>query len=171
MKKQIAGVALIGALVAAGAMLWEQPSFGAAPDVQAAFSPDGDGNPQGCYMAVHACFPGSVKGYAPWYGRVAGRKRTAGACMRRKRRQRDRALMLAGACADVVGLLVGQAKTAARKHGCSFADDSGIDAVLEAAEALGIGPSDTDIESAANRLLGRKRIDEQDPTWHCWHLY
>ncbi|MFL9911890.1 hypothetical protein [Paraburkholderia sp. RL17-337-BIB-A] len=61
MKKQIAGVALIGALVAAGAMLWEQPSFGAAPDVQAAFSPDGDGNPQGCYMALHACFPESVK--------------------------------------------------------------------------------------------------------------
>jgi hypothetical protein len=37
----------------------------------------------------------------------------------------------------------------------SFVDDSVIDAVLEAAEALGIGPSDTDIESTANRLLAR----------------
>jgi len=90
---------------------------------------------------------------------------------RKKRRQRDRALMLAAASADVVGRLVGQAKTAARKHGYSFDDDSVIDAVLEAAEALGIGPSDMDIESAANRLLGRRRIDDKDPAYHCWHLY
>ncbi|EIM98677.1 putative endonuclease [Paraburkholderia hospita] len=42
-KKQIVISALIGALVAAAGMLWEQPSFGATPDVQAAFSPDGGG--------------------------------------------------------------------------------------------------------------------------------
>jgi hypothetical protein len=40
MKKQITISALIGALVAAG-MLWEQPTFGATPDMQVAFSPDG----------------------------------------------------------------------------------------------------------------------------------
>ncbi|MFL9937037.1 hypothetical protein P0D88_50825 [Paraburkholderia sp. RL18-103-BIB-C] len=40
MKKQITISALIGALVAAG-MLWEQPTFGATPDIQVAFSPDG----------------------------------------------------------------------------------------------------------------------------------
>ena len=91
--------------------------------------------------------------------------------MRRKRRQRDRALVLAGARVDVVGKLVGQAKTAARKHGYRFDDDSVIDAVLEAASALGIEPWDTDIESAANRLLGRKRTDELDPALHCWNLY
>lgn len=43
MRKQIVISALIGALVAAGGLLWEQPSFGATPDVQAAFSPDGGG--------------------------------------------------------------------------------------------------------------------------------
>jgi hypothetical protein len=43
MKKQIAVAALFGSLVAAGGMLWEEPTFGATPDVQAAFSPDGGG--------------------------------------------------------------------------------------------------------------------------------
>jgi len=54
--------------------------------------------------------------------------------MRRKRRQRDRALMLTGASADVIGQLVGKAKTAALKHGYGFVDDSVIDAVLEAVD-------------------------------------
>lgn len=41
MKKQIAAAVLIGALVAAGGMLWQEPTFGATPDIEAAFSPDG----------------------------------------------------------------------------------------------------------------------------------
>lgn len=41
MKKQIVGATLIGGLVVAGAILWQEPSFGATPDVEAAFSPDG----------------------------------------------------------------------------------------------------------------------------------
>jgi phosphatidylserine/phosphatidylglycerophosphate/cardiolipin synthase-like enzyme len=43
LKNQIAISALIGALFAAGGLLWEQPSFGATPDAQVAFSPDGGG--------------------------------------------------------------------------------------------------------------------------------
>jgi hypothetical protein len=91
--------------------------------------------------------------------------------VRRKRRQRDRAIILPGAEAEMVSKLAGHARQAARKHGYSFDDENVIDAVVEAASELGIDPSDRTIESAANRLLGRERIDDRDPAWHCWHLY
>jgi len=91
--------------------------------------------------------------------------------MKRKRRQKERALNLPGARLDVVGAVVGMARSAARKHRFDFDDDSVVDLALEAATELKLILTDSEIESVANRLLGRQRIDDRDPAYHCWHLY
>jgi hypothetical protein len=47
--------------------------------------------------------------------------------MTRKRKQKERALNLPGARLDVVGAVVGLARSSARKHRFGFDDDSVVD--------------------------------------------
>jgi hypothetical protein len=91
--------------------------------------------------------------------------------MKRKRRRKEWAPNLRGARLDVVGAVVGTARGAVRKHRFDFDDNSVVDLALEAATELTPSLTDSEIESVANRLLGRPRIDERDPDYHCWHLY
>jgi hypothetical protein len=42
--------------------------------------------------------------------------------------------------------------------------------VLESVSALGLSLSDREIESAESRLLGRKRIAEDEWSGFAWHL-
>ena len=91
--------------------------------------------------------------------------------MRRKRKQRERALNLPGVRLDVVGAVVGLVRSAARKHGFGFDDDSVIGLALEAATELNLSLTDFEKESVANRLLGRHRISERDPAHCCWSHY
>ena len=91
--------------------------------------------------------------------------------MKRKRRQKERALNLPGARLDVVGAVVGMARSAARKHSFHFDDESVIDLALEVATNLKLTLTDSELESVANRLLGYQRTDDRDPAYHCWHLY
>ena len=82
--------------------------------------------------------------------------------MRRTRKRKERALNLPGIRLDAVGAVVGLARSAARKHGYGFDDDSVLCLALEAAGELGLSLTDSEIDSVANRLLGRQRIDERD---------
>lgn len=90
--------------------------------------------------------------------------------MRRKRKARIKKLNLQGIRVDVVGNVIGHAKSARQKHGYGFVDDNVTDLVLEAASDLGISLSDSEIESAACRLLGRQRIDDAAWADYPWHL-
>ena len=80
--------------------------------------------------------------------------------MKRKRKLRERALVLPGVRLEAVGAVVGFIRTAARKYGFGFDDDSVIELALEGGTALNLSLSDCEIESIARRLLGRPRIDE-----------
>jgi hypothetical protein len=81
--------------------------------------------------------------------------------MSRKRKRKMRALNLPGVRLDVVGAVVGLARSAARKHGYGFDDDSVLCLALEAAADLNLSLTDSETESVANRLLGLQRIDER----------
>lgn len=90
--------------------------------------------------------------------------------MRRKRKHRNRALTLPGCRVEEVGKVVGHAKVWAREHAFTITDDSVVELVLESVSALGLSLSDREIESAESRLLGRKRIAEDEWSGFAWHL-
>lgn len=89
--------------------------------------------------------------------------------MKRKRKQRERALNLPGVRVEVVGAVVGFIRAAARKYGFGFDDDSVIELALEGATALNLDLSDCEIESVARRLPGRHRIEDREYIYHPWH--
>jgi hypothetical protein len=64
MKKQIIISALVGVLVAAG-MMWERPTYGATPDVQVAFSPDGGGEHLVLWSTPSGSYPAPILVAAP----------------------------------------------------------------------------------------------------------
>jgi hypothetical protein len=90
--------------------------------------------------------------------------------MRRKRKQRNRALTLPGARIEEVGKVVGYAKVSAREHAITIDDDSVDEFVIESISALGLSLSDREVESVTNRLIGRKRVAEEYPAGFAWHL-
>lgn len=90
--------------------------------------------------------------------------------MRRKRKQRNLALMLPSARLEEVGKVVGYAKVWTRERACLINDNSVDEVVLESASALGLNLTDQEIESVANRLLGRERISEMSSCDFAWHL-